>query len=236
MTAITAETNGPGVAEVDAAVRAAIAAFLPSPSPGPRAASASTGAEIFNGRLLSLRVAESIGAGAGRVVVGPGTVVTPLARDHLKRLGVEVRVGSTDLGDGRRREGEWGFLVDSRSGLIEAIRRGLLDGPSPWREVPGAISDTYEWVAGSADRGALVLTDEAPVVVYRACQVPGVRAAEAVDVEGASRAVRSLGANLLAVEPTGKPIGLVRQIGAAFRRAGGPVAPDWWAEKNGGRR
>src|SRR5262249_35836122 len=78
--------DGPGLGEVDAAVRSVLAERL---GRGARAPDAS--GEVFAGRLLALRHVEAMPAGVRLVRVAPGTVITPLARDHLKRLGVEVR-------------------------------------------------------------------------------------------------------------------------------------------------
>ena len=47
------------------------------------------------------------------------------------------------------------------------------------------------------------------------------------------RAVRALGVNLLVVEPAGKSIALLRQIGATFRRGGGPVGPGLGGSERG---
>jgi hypothetical protein len=89
--------------------------------------------------------------------------------------------------------------------------------------------------SGGSGRGALVLTDEASAAVYRACLVPGVRAATASESDAVARAVRALGVNLLVVEPAGKPLALIRQLGATFRRGGGPRPPAWLADESGVR-
>jgi hypothetical protein len=73
----------------------------------------------------------------------------------------------------------------------------------------------------------LLLTDEASTAVYLACRSRGVRATAAEDPNAVARAVQALGVNLLVVEPERKSIALIKQMGATFRRAGGPVAPDW---------
>ena len=76
-------------------------------------------------------------------------------------------------------------------------------------------------------RGALVVTDEASVATWRAGQVAGVRSATVATPEAVSRAIRHLGANLIAVEPAGASIFLLKQIGERFRQGGAPVVPDW---------
>jgi hypothetical protein len=80
-------------------------------------------------------------------------------------------------------------------------------------------------VAVAPERGALVVTDEASLAVWRACQVPGVRAASAVEIDAVDRAIHRLGVNLLVVEPVGKSISLMRQMSRAFRNAGAPRIP-----------
>ena len=94
---VLAEVAAGGAPEVNAAVLAVLGDFLGSrrvlaPSRNGHAPANGNGradANIFADRLLSLRHAEAIADGAAREVrVAPGTVITPLARDWLKRNGV----------------------------------------------------------------------------------------------------------------------------------------------------
>jgi len=218
--------EGPGLAEVDAAVRAVLS---------DRFASAGTyaskrqeiGTDIFAGRLLSLSQAEALVSGTKAVKVAPGTVITPLARDYLKHRGITVQFVAKGEVERTRNLGEWGFAIDSHSGVIEAFRLGLLSENEDWHEVGTTLEHAITWLTENDRRGVMHLTDEASVAVFRGCQSPTVRAALAYDVESASRAVRRLGVNLLVVEPSGKSIAALRQLALTFRRAGGPVAPDW---------
>jgi hypothetical protein len=77
-----------------------------------------------------------------------------------------------------------------------------------------------------------LLTEEASVAVYRAGGLPGVRAASAGECEAVARAVRALGVNLLVVEPAGKPLALIRQLGATFRRGRAPSLPSWLGRRS----
>jgi hypothetical protein len=233
---MTTATNGPSIRDVDAAVRSVVArlASPPAVGSGNGRSRSDRDADVFAGRLLSLREAEALPGGTRVVRVAPGTVVTPLAKDFLKGLGVEVRVVSRSEGDRGRNAGEWGLAIESESGLVDAFRRALLDGGEPWHGLGPVLDDAARWVAETGSRGALFVTDDAPRAVYWGCQVAEVRAASAVDPASASRAVRSIGVNLLVVEPAGKSISLLKQIGAAFRRAGAPVAPDWAVATTGG--
>ena len=220
-------TNGPTLDDVDSAVRTVIAEMFGRRSGKPKVDEWS---EDFSGRLFALRHAETLKVGVRAVRVSPGTVVTPLARDYLKRQGIEVRYASRSELERVDRRGEWAVAFEDDSGQNRALRRSFLDGEDSWREI---VSSPPDWVAETAGRGALVLTREASVAVYRACLVPGVRACSAAEPEAASRAVKALGVNLLVVETPGKPIALVRQIGTAFRRGGAPEPPAHWQEFRG---
>jgi hypothetical protein len=229
MTVATDNPAGPSIQDVDLAIRSVLARWLAPVAGNGRteARAAGSDVEVFPGRLLSLRQVETLPPGLRVVQVVPGTVVTPLARDHLKRQGVEIRFAARADAQRLRNVGEWGFAVTVESGLIVAVRRSLLDAPEGWQELDPSLEAAALWVAGVAGRGALVLTDDAPLAVYRACQVPGLRAAAVSEPEAVARAVRTLGINLLVVEPAGKSISLIRQLATTFRRGGGPVPPGW---------
>src|SRR5438874_526761 len=96
------------IAEVDAAVRSVLGQQEPNIASGP----ASAGAAVFAERLLALRHAEAISSAAREVLVAPGTVVTPLARDRLKQRGIALRLGAK--GDAARptRTGDWAFAIE----------------------------------------------------------------------------------------------------------------------------
>lgn len=223
-------TTEPSVSEVDAAVRSVIAELMVAAKGKNRLASSPSRqleGEVFGEKLLSLREAERLPEGVRAVLMAPSTVVTPLARDYLKRLGVEIRYHSRTAVDTDGSKGEWGLAMEVSSGIAEAFRRSLLEGPEPWRELGSTLDQALDWVLKGERRGALVLTDEASWSVFRACQISGIRAAAAEEPGTVSRAVRGLGVNVLVVEPAGKSIALLKQIGQGFRRAGGPRAPEW---------
>lgn len=206
----------PGLIEVEDAVRAVLGSLLGPSRTGPDV-------EMFSGRLLSLRSVEGFRPSVRVIQVEPGTVITPLAGDRLKQQRITVqRVPSK-----AKARGVWGFALSTSDGLSEALRRHWLDCEDAWQELSDQSDAASAWVTASPERGALVLTESAHLVVYRACQVPGVRAAEATDPAAVGRAIHQIGANLLAVEPMGKPLALIRRIGATFRGGGAPVAPSW---------
>lgn len=217
--------TSPSLQDVESAVWSVLAELRSAP--GRNGRGHGQGAEVFAERLFSLRHAEGLPASSREVRIVPGTVVTPLARDHLKRRGIELRFVSEWQTDGRLDRGEWGFAIESESGLMTALRRALLDGAEGWVELEGVADAAARWVGESESRGAMLMTDEASVAVWRACHFPGVRAAAVADIDAGARAGRTLGANLFVVEPAGKSISLLRQLGQTLRRSGPPTSPRW---------
>jgi hypothetical protein len=203
--------NGPTIAEVDAAVRSVLAV---------RDGKNGAGGDVFGGSLFGLRHAEALDRGTREVRIVAGTVVTPLARDFLKRAGIVLRVASRAEAP---RGGEWGFAIAELSGVAEALRRSLLvEEREAWIEVGTDHRQAARWVAERPARGAVVVTGEASVATWEACRVEGVRAATVGDADSATRAARHLGANLLVVEMAGQSIASLRGLMAAFRRMGVP--------------
>ncbi len=221
--------TSPSLQDVESAVWSVLAEIRSVPDRNGRGhgQGSSAGGEVFAERLFALRHAEGLPGATREVRIVPGTVVTPLARDHLKRRGIELRFVSEWQTDGRLDRGEWGFAIASESGLMTALRRAFLDGAEGWVELEGLGDAAARWVGESSRRGAMLMTDEASVAVWRACQFPGVRAAAVADIDAGARAGRRLGANLLVVEPSGKSISLLRQLGQTLRRSGPPRAPEW---------
>src|SRR5258708_40219297 len=74
------------IAEVDAAVQSVLA----TQGRGPQGGHGEAGPEVFGERLFALRHAEALGGGTREVRVAAATVVTPLARDLLKKLGIAI--------------------------------------------------------------------------------------------------------------------------------------------------
>ena len=217
--------------EVNAAVLAVLGETLRSPE---RARSVTPSAstskpvpsqpDIFAERLFALQDAEAIGDVA-EVRVASGTVVTPLALDHLRRKRVAIRYVSSEeaLRALAARRGEWGFAIESKAGVADAVRRILLEG---WAEAGADVVEAAHWVAASEGRGAFILTDEASVATWLASRVDGIRPATVADPDAVARAIRHLGANIIVVEPPGKSIYLLKQMSERFRQGGAPVVPD----------
>jgi hypothetical protein len=209
--------NVPTIEQVDAAVRAVLVEL------GRARARSAPGRECFAGRLLAARHVEQLPEDQRALALAPGTVITPLARDLLKQRGILFQFVSGSEAGGLHL-GDWAFAIETSLGVAAALRRGLLEDSAAWSEIePG---QSVGWVASVPGRGLALLTDQASVSVWRACQAPGVRAAFATDAGAVARAVRHLGVNYLAIEPAGQTIHSIKHMLAVFRRAGAPRAPE----------
>lgn len=205
---------------VDEAVRAVLADFL-VPSRRPSVSNGRPTDPVFADRLFSLRLAETLPPDVRSIKIAPGTVMTPLARDFLKRRGIAVRLaGAAEIAPSVR--GEWAFAIDGTAGHLQALERTFLEDSRLWTELEPSLDDLTGWIQDGEGRGALWVTIDAALAVWRACRVPGVRAAFAAEPSDARNAARSLGVNVLVVDPTGKSISWIRQIALAFRGAGAP--------------
>jgi hypothetical protein len=212
------------IKEVAAAVQAVLAELRGRTLAHTRSRSESD-CQLVVGNLLSARHAESLPPGTRVVQVAPETVVTPVARDILKHMGVTIRLVSSIDSLTASARGEWAFAIEVETGMTQAVRRALLDDPLPWTELGSSLQAVISWLLEEPGRGAMLLTSDAAVAVWKSCRVPGVRAASAAEPADVGRAVATLGVNLLVVEPADKSISWMRQLGTAFRQSGGPVVP-----------
>jgi hypothetical protein len=219
------------IRQVDQAVRAVVAALQRAPEPGPsRAAGEARGGgsghgQAFAGRLLGERHVASLPAGILELRLEPGTVVTPLAQAGLKQRGIALRwVSAHDLARAGL-TGEWALAVTHDAPLALALRRSLLADGQDWHDRGDDARDVARWVGSAASHAAIVVTPQAALVTWQACQVVGVRAAVAATPEAALAAFQQIGANLLAIEPTGLSIYSMKHLCAFYRRLGVPAPP-----------
>src|SRR5947209_4867444 len=113
----------PGGIDIDAVVRAVIAELARR---GGTPVRHESGGHVFAGRLLGQAQVEAFDREVKGVRVAPGTVVTPLARDLLKRRGISLDYatnGEATVGQAKG-TGEWAFAIEGpASGKAEALRR-----------------------------------------------------------------------------------------------------------------
>ncbi|MDB5353201.1 MAG: hypothetical protein JWN86_4448 [Planctomycetota bacterium] len=207
--------NGPTISQVDAAVRAVLAGLSEPVATAPQ--------PIFAGRLLGLRQAEQIESSTHAIHISTGTVITPLASESLKKRGIVVRVVAASEATNT---GEWGFVLEHQTGTTAAVGQSLLEGTNSWTEIGRTTLQATSWLTAGPNRGAAVMTGEGSISAWTANGVRGIRAAVASEADEVSRAIRSLGVNLLVIETDGKSIPWIRHLLATFRRAGAPTRPE----------
>jgi hypothetical protein len=122
-------------------------------------------------------------------------------------------------GNGRARS-SWGYAVERQprpmlAVALQALRR---EGAEPVA-LAECNGDAGRWVRAVAEclgrgecGGAVVFCDDAGLACCVANKVPGIRAAAVWTVAQAERAVRGLGANVLAVEQSGRTFYEFKQI------------------------
>jgi hypothetical protein len=212
---------GDPVRKVSAAVREVLAGFAGSPSIAREPAH-----QTFLEGLFSVRDVETLPPGTRSARIPAGTVVTPLAQERLNRRGIEIsRIADED--EHAAASGEWAFAISAESevGTVMALRRSLLEGAGRWAELEPSIDRVTDWLSEKTGRGAMFVTFSAALTVWRACQVRGVRAASAGELADVHRAAVELGMNLLVIEPAGKSIHWMKQMGRAFQQTGAPRVP-----------
>ena len=218
---LTAIDLDDSIRKVNEAVQSVLLALRPAN--GRQAAEA--GLQLFPARLLSVSHVQALAKGTRVVQVSPGTVITPLARDLLKKQGITIRLGSLGALSAARR-GEWAFAIESETGQSQALRRLLFDEPLPWTELGSSLDEAARWLTAEPGRGVLWVSSDTSLAVWKACQFPGIRAMTTSDAADVHRASTTLGVNLLVVEPGGKSVFWLKQLATAFRAAGAPRIPD----------
>jgi len=164
-----------------------------------------------------------------RVVVPPGAVVTPAARDALRDREIALCYGpdasaASSLGEGLPLV--VALCSFDPAPVVEALaREGLVVQPSR----SDCLIETFDRLAQWAGRGGtlgVVLTPEVAAALCLGNRLAGVRAVAARDEDSAVASARSVGANVLVACPRGvAPHRLARLI-ARFVAAGPYRCPE----------
>jgi ribose 5-phosphate isomerase RpiB len=117
-------------------------------------------------------------------------------------------------------QARWGYAVERQAPpmLEVAIRTLHRDGVEPVA-LGGCNGEPCSWVCQVAEclrrgecQGAVLFCEDASLACCVANKVPGIRAAAVATINQAVRAVSSLGANLLVIEPAGRTFFEFKQI------------------------
>lgn len=176
----------------------------------------------FPGTLVLERHANDLPFGTREIAVSPKTVVTPLAREILRKKGIPLRwVGANGLvGLTQRMAGEWSVLRLSDSSHAVSAESLLVGRTGDGWELAGpTLSHVSNWLLAAGGRHAAVLAEVGCVAVWRLNQA-GVRAAEIRSAQDVERVVQHFAPQSLVVEPSKMPIHEVKQVFQIWRRMG----------------
>lgn len=148
------------------------------------------------------------------LVVGPKVVITPLAQEEIRRLGLTLSRQESSgklpcvLGLGQDRS-----YGEVQSALGALAREGFLfQGPFK-PDVPLQLARSCgERIAKGEWQRAALFTSEPELTACAANKLQGLRAASVASIAQAKRAFATLGANLLVVEMPGRTVFEVRQV------------------------
>jgi hypothetical protein len=197
-------------------------------------ADGSTNGQVLHwpGRVLSAADLRHRLNGHRAVLLGPHTVVTPLAGEELRQGGVEVTRANPAA---QPTAGlTWGYGQEGPHPLVRSAVQTLAREGVALCELPAAESGlacrwakaVAECVARGECAGGVVFCADPGLVCCVANKVAGLRAVPVGSVDQAARATLGLSANLLAVEMPGRTFFEIRQILRILCDPSAPGCPD----------
>jgi hypothetical protein len=176
----------------------------------------------FSGSLLLERHVFEIPSSVRELAVSPKTVITPLAREILKKKGIGLRwAGASNWPvQGGLNHGEWAVLRISGSAQALAVE-STLSGRSGegWDLTGPGLETSVAWLNDKPHRHLAILAEVACITVWRLNQA-GLRAAEVRTSLEVERVAQQFAPQCIVVEPAKLPIHEARQIFHTWRRLG----------------
>jgi hypothetical protein len=170
--------------------------------------------------------------GETTVEIARNTIVTPLAREHLRDKGVALTWRS-DGSTSKKSSTGWNLAVERNDPRALAVLKAISgEGKSPTILHGPGNSTRSQWyrslaeaVSGSNIRGMLAFCVDPEVCICVAAKVAGVRPALAVTPAQTARVLITLGCNFVALETTGRTFYELRQMTRIVTESGKPEAP-----------
>ncbi len=173
-----------------------------------------------------------------------GAIVTPAARDLLRERRVKLEFATPAEAPKKHVKKHRLILAIIGSTLDAGPLAAALACPRRFLEVTtnsdlltaveaviGAVRPTSAPTASAPTASAIVLTSEAAAAVCLVNRAPGMRAAQAASARDVAAAIRSLGPNVLIVDPTGRSYWELLQITKTFAAAGASRCPERWNDR-----
>ena len=202
-----------------------------------RAARAAARPVVLDEPVVTAETLEQRMNGHLQLAVGPRTVLTPSALDYLRTEGIAWTRGPVEKGtkSGNSAGATWAAIVSRTTPAVERLLSDIDSTGRQWRrELVGTAEEAVERAVSCICRGeaagCVVLADDPEVVTCRANRNVSVRAAVATELAHVAAALRSLGANIICVDPGALSYFELRNMLRAFAAAGPPRAPAGWSE------
>lgn len=176
----------------------------------------------FPGKLLLERHAVSLPGSTRLILTSPATVVTPLAREILRRRGVIVRISNVSgIGSSKAIDaGEWAVvrLCDSpQAQSLEAMLIGR--GGEGWIGFGPSAEAAIEWLESQPAGHLALLAPSASSAIWWTIR-RGVRAAQVNAAADVERIVTSFAPRCIVIEPARIAIHEGRQVFRTWRSLG----------------
>lgn len=178
---------------------------------------------VLTSKVVSLAELEGKLKDVTRLVVPRGAVITPAARDELRKFAVAVASATDGKTIARVRlvlaAAETTF---ERTALAAALAgEGIAVELIASRELASAVDELTRKVVVDKQFG-LLITDMPAAALCLANRQRGVRAALAHGLAAVSEAVEMIAANLLVIDPRSRNMCELRRLAREFTRAGRP--------------
>ncbi len=170
--------------------------------------------------------------GHRELLLPPRTVVTPLALEELRALGVHVRREEEPAAQPGALP--WGYGQDRAHALVQSAARAVQRDGLALQELAAATqTPAAGWARAVAERvargdcqGGVLFCDNPALVCCVANKVAGLRAAAVATIAQAAQALATFAPNLVAVPMPGRTFFEIRQILRTFCQVGLPRCPD----------
>ena len=198
-----------------------------------RPAAQKVGSLHIQDRVVTLARLKDRLSGIRRLVVASGAVITPSVRDELRKRKIQLQVASQPSCPGNHRD--MNLLVAAVSGSydVETVLK-TIDEEAGGIERIGAsgLLESVEQLhdrVGRDDLPAVLLTTEPVAAVCLANRRERLRAVWAADGAAVQQGCRSIGANLLVLDPTAHNGHELRSLIRQFLQGAHQCPPRWRA-------
>jgi hypothetical protein len=184
----------------------------------------------WSGRVVAAEDLRRALNGHRELLVSPQAVITPLASEQLRERGVQIR--RQPAVEQAAPRAAWGYSQDRPHPMVTSAVQALRREGLSWKELPPADAGAdCQWARALAECiargecGGVVFCQDPGLVCCVANKVAGLRAVAVCSVAQASRALLTLGPNLVAVEMPGRTFFEIRQILRVLCTAAAPACP-----------